>query len=402
MPVVAIRSVPLAQAFTGRANSFGLLRLCFAFAVLVAHTAVLGYGRPLSARVDVPGLAVAGFFGISGFLVTRSALRSGLARYLWHRALRILPGLWVCLLVTALAVAPWLWWLRHGTFDGLFSAPNGVWSYLRANWWTGLRQLGIGDVLLDTPYGRQTRASVLNGSLWTLSYEVLCYFGIAALAVVGILRRARWLVLALAVGAFGVLCYNAVPGPTTAGPLLVHGHLGPFPLVGGFAASWLLHYGFMFLLGALAELYRDRVPISDAFGVAALVVVGAFAADGALFGPALVAYEYVILWLAVRLPARLHAVGQRNDYSYGVYIYAFLVQQVLARFGVPGWGPLPYLLASALVSLALAALSWHLVERRALRLKDWTPGRGRWRAGRVKIPAPRLPAGVRSGAQTPG
>lgn len=367
-------TVRLSKAYTGRANSFGFLRLCFAFAVVVGHTAVLGYMRPFSTHVDVPGLAVAGFFGISGFLITRSARRVSLPRFLWHRALRILPGLWVCLLFTGLVVAPTLWYLRYGDLDGLWRSPFGVVNYLRANWWGGLRQAGIEDLLVDTPYGRAAGMSMLNGSLWTLSYEIACYLIVAALAVLAILRRARVLVLLAAVLAFGVLVWNQYAQLRFGHPPVgVDGVLGPFPLFGAFAKLWFLRFGFMFLLGGVAELYGDRVPINDLLGVAALAAVGWFILRGELLGPALLPYEYLILWLAVRLPRVLHRIGQTNDYSYGVYIYSFLVQQVLAKYGAPRLGFVGYFAASAAIALALAFASWHLVEKLALRCKGWTP-----------------------------
>ncbi len=377
---IRVRPVPLGRAFTGRSNSFGLLRLCLAFGVLIGHAWVLGFTRLMPVPLDVPAVSVAGFFGISGFLVTRSALRSSLPRYLWHRAIRILPGLWACLLFTALLVAPVLWYLRYGTLDGLFRSRTGVLSYLQANWWTGMRQFGIGDLLRDdTPYGRMMNAGVFNGSLWSLSYEVLCYFAIAALVLLAVLRRARWVVLGGTAVVFAALCAQLVVHRPLAGGF------GPVPLLGWFSHYWLLHCGFMFLLGAVAELYRDRLPISDGLGVVAVVVFLVAATNGQAFSPALVAYEYAILWLAVRLPARLHRVGRTNDYSYGVYLYAFVVQQVLARFGAVRLGLPGYLALCTLVTVGLAALSWHLVEKWALRLKGWTPSLAPVRAYRQRL-----------------
>jgi peptidoglycan/LPS O-acetylase OafA/YrhL len=376
----ATASVPLAKAYTGRANSFGFLRLGFAFSVVLAHAAVLGFSRALPVRVDIPGLAVAGFFGISGFLITRSARRTSLPRFLWHRALRILPGLWVCLLFIALAVAPTLWYARHGTLDGLWRHKLGVVNYLQQNWWGGHRQTAIRDLLRwDTPYGRETRRSVFNGSLWTLGYEILCYLLVAGLAILAVLRRARWLVLLAGIAVFGLLCWNHYQQLRFGQPTVWTGGYFELPVLGSFSKMWFLRYGFMFLAGGVAELYSDRLPINDLLGIVALGLIGWFAFNNQLFGPGLLAYEYVILWLAVRLPALLHRVGQRNDYSYGVYIYAFVVQQLMAKVGIQAIGFLGFFAVSAAVSTACAFVSWHLVEKQALRLKHWTPrlpGRG--------------------------
>jgi peptidoglycan/LPS O-acetylase OafA/YrhL len=370
----ALTTVPLAKAYTGRANSFGFLRLCFAFAVVLAHSAVLGYGHPVTTLFDLPGLAVAGFFGISGFLITRSARRSSVPRYLWHRALRILPGLWGCLLFTALVVAPWLWYLKHGSLHGLWRTDGGVLDYLRNNWWAESRQYGILDLLTDTPYGRLGPASVFNGSLWTLAYEIACYLIVAVLAALMILRNARLLVLLVGVCVFGALVWNHFEQLRFGhAPVWTDGYFKPFPLFVPLLKVWFLRYGCMFLMGAVAELYSDRLPINDLLGVASLAVVGWFAFNGTLFGPALLCYEYVILWLAVRLPRVLHRVGRTNDYSYGVYIYTFVVQQVMAKFGVTALGFWGFFAATSAGGFACAYASWHLVEKQALRWKAWTP-----------------------------
>ncbi|MFU8875689.1 acyltransferase family protein [Micromonospora sp. SL4-19] len=368
-------SEPIATAYNGRANSFGALRLVFALAVVLSHTAALGFGRPLMQRVDLGALAVAGFFTISGFLIVRSARRSSTPRFLWHRALRIWPGLWVCLLFTGLVVAPLLYLQRHGTLDGLWRSPGGVLDYLRQNWWGGLRQLGIADLLQgDTPYWRWQGGTTLNGSLWTLAYEIYCYLLVAVLAALTILRRQlRWIPLLAATAVFGVLCWNYFEYGAGRQGIWSTGAIGPLPLLGALQENYLLWYGFMFLVGGVAELYSDRLPINDLLGVLALMVAGWFTVSGSFFGPGLLAYAYVILWLAVRLPKALHRVGNKNDYSYGVYIYSFVVQQVMAKAGVQAIGVVGFFLASALLSVGLAMLSWHLVEKPALRFKHWTP-----------------------------
>jgi peptidoglycan/LPS O-acetylase OafA/YrhL len=78
----------------------------------------------------------------------------------------------------------------------------------------------------------------------------------------------------------------------------------------------------------------------------------------------------------VRTPKKLHWVGRKNDYSYGLYIYGFVVEQTLALLGYARWGRIEYTLASIAITWVLAFLSWHLVEKQAMRLKSWTPRRG--------------------------
>jgi len=112
-------------------------------------------------------------------------------RYLWHRALRILPGYWVCLLVVGLVVAPSVALVEHVTVRGTVTAPDGSLAYVLNNCCLAIRQSNIGGLLLNTPFGRMTGQKAFDGSLWTLMYEALCYLAVAALAATAILRPGR-------------------------------------------------------------------------------------------------------------------------------------------------------------------------------------------------------------------
>ncbi|MEV0397490.1 acyltransferase family protein [Polymorphospora rubra] len=200
----------LADRFDSRANSIGALRLVLAFAVLVAHCWPLVLGRSMLGsaesmrQTDVGKLAVYGFFVLSGFLITGSALRFSLPRYLWHRALRVLPGLWVCLLATALVMAPAVAYYERGNLDGFWNHPDGPLQYLWANWTLAMDQWTISGILADVPYGRGLEGGgPVNGSLWSLRYEVLCYIMLAALVAASVLARAPGAVVLLLLGTTG-------------------------------------------------------------------------------------------------------------------------------------------------------------------------------------------------------
>jgi peptidoglycan/LPS O-acetylase OafA/YrhL len=145
------------------------------------------------------------------------------------------------------------------------------------------------------------------------------------------------------------------------------------PLVGGFMIQWVVYLTFLFLAGAVMEMYRERIPISDGLGVVAGIVFLGTLLTGGFFVFGFPAFAYLLVWLSLRLPKRLHWVGRRNDYSYGIYIYGFVGQQTLASFGMNRWGFLPFVAMSFAVAWIAAFLSWHLVEKRMLALKEWTP-----------------------------
>jgi peptidoglycan/LPS O-acetylase OafA/YrhL len=123
-------------------------------------------------------------------------------------------------------------------------------------------------------------------------------------------------------------------------------------------------------------MYSKKVPFDDqlaaisVFTVLATLFFGGYAALGTP------AFVYFILWLGARLPKAFQWIGAKNDYSYGIYIYGFLVQQMLAFFEIYKWGYFIYVFLTLLFTVPLAWLSWHIVEKQAMALKDWGPGKG--------------------------
>ncbi|MFG2982361.1 acyltransferase family protein [Streptomyces sp. NPDC048258] len=390
----------VAELLTGRNNSMGVIRLCLATAVVVSHARVLGFGRTEFGRafthgqVDLGKWSVYGFFVLSGILVTRSGARLGLGRFLWHRALRLLPGLWVCLFLTAFVVAPVLYWRLHGTLDGFLGRGWGPVEYLRSNGAIQLNQNDVSGVMADAMGKGVAYDRSIDGALWSLYYEVLCYVGVAVLAVTGVLARARRAVLLITCLLGWLVIRQAVGDRFWAGAFEAS-YLHPFdlPLVGFTNPVLVIYLGYAFALGAVIELYRERIPVSDVLGIASLVALLVSARYGFLFVVGVPAFAYFLVWLAIRLPAPFRRIGARSDYSYGIYIYGFVVEQALVVLGFARWGLVPYLGLSLAVTVVLAMLSWHCVEGPAMRLKDLggrRPGSRRAsRSGRTSpVPGP--------------
>jgi len=366
------RGRTLAGDSVGRRNSIGFLRLMLAASVVVSHSRALGYEAPEPGagfshqQTDLGKIAVFGFFVLSGYLISGSALRSGVGRYLWHRFLRIFPGLWVCLLLLAFVMAPLVFRHQHGDLAHFWRRPDSPFHYLEQNWWSGVRQIHIGGLSLIPDTG------IFDGALWSLSYEMLAYLAIAVLSVTTVLKRSpRFMLFVLAAGWLYMLHYEIdthtwrEPHPNGMGITI--------PLLGTMLTAQLLYLGFMFVLGVVAQLYKTKISTHGALAAGALVVLVASLKFGgfAVFG--MPAFGYLVLWLAVRLPAWFHKVGRKHDYSYGLYIYGWPIQVLLVMAGVEHWGVVAYALVSIAASLAVAVVSWHLVERPAMRLKDWTP-----------------------------
>ncbi|NUR60987.1 MAG: acyltransferase [Catenulispora sp.] len=372
----------LAEVFSGRDNGVGFLRFALAMSVVVSHSGILGFGRPdllgeqFRNQQALGGLAVAGFFILSGMLITRSARRTTFGRFCWHRALRIFPGLWVCLAVTAFGVAPLIAYHEWGTLHGFFARDSGPFGYVSNNMWTGIRQSGIHDLLASTtPWGRLTRASAFDGALWSLCYELLCYMVVGILLVSGVLRTARRLVPLLAALLYVRILMDFRFSHGWGGGVMAHYDRFETTLFGTIDLRWVVYLGFLFLAAGAMELYKERIPIHDGLGVAALAICLGTLLFGGWFAIGYPVLAYVMVWAACRLPRRLHWVGRKNDYSYGIYIYGLVGQQVLASFGWNRWGYWPYLALSVSLAWTAAFLSWHLVEKHFLKLKNWTPAR---------------------------
>lgn len=333
--------ISFGTAFDPRANSLNALRLALALLVLVAHSSELGgYGRALQ---SLGAWAVCGFFCVSGYLITASRAHSrSLRDFLWRRFLRIYPAFLAALIVVAFVIAP-----VAGQWAGAGSwTPDAALTYVLRNLGVWIFQLDVGEMLGGVPF-----PGVWNGSLWTLGHEALCY------VVVGLVfllpgRSRRLAILALFVAS------SIVAGASAGG-------LSILPVTGSTFCA-LLSY---FLSGALLYLWRDRVPFHAAGDVAAVALVLALAAAGAFPGLAGLPVAYLLMSSSVRLP--LARIGARNDISYGVYIYAFPVQQVLACVFAPAGIPLwAFIGLSVAFTVPLAWASWLFIERPAMRGKD--------------------------------
>jgi len=340
----------LAEAFSPRHNSLAMMRLGLAGVVAVAHALTLGYGhQPSLGRTPLADLAVDGFFVVSGFLVTRSLLGShSVGRYAWHRFLRLMPGFWVCLLLTALVAAPLAAVLAGRDPRAVFfGGDEPAWSYPLVNAGLPIFRYEIGGIA--TPRGE----GAFNGSLWTLRYEALCYVVIAVLGVVALYRGRRWPVPALT----AVVWIGALADAAGFVPLDV-------PV---FDNVNVLRFLLVFLLGATAFVFAQTVPVHAGLAAIALgtVIAASFLPDYRLV--AALPFAYLCLYGVVRLPLRWNP---RWDLSYGLYVYHWPVQFLLVLAGLSGIGQWPFVCLSLAIALVLAALSWVCVEGPALRRKD--------------------------------
>ncbi|SPM32788.1 Peptidoglycan/LPS O-acetylase OafA/YrhL, contains acyltransferase and SGNH-hydrolase domains [Mycobacterium rhizamassiliense] len=336
----------LAQVFSPRKNALNAWRLALACEVILWHSFPLtGRNVPFPPAHQLLGEGgVDGFFAISGFLITSSWLRHPrLREYCAARALRILPGFWICLIVTAFVMAPIGVAIQNGGGGKLITSGASFQFVLR-----NIGVLILQPDIAGTPQGIPF-PKYWNGSLWTLIWEVFCYILVAALGVVGLLKR-RWLIPVLF--ALTVVWAAQLPPPA------------PETITAGQAAS---RFGMMFFAGALIYQFQEVIPARWSLVGLCAIIVGAssFMSDYRLFGALPLAYA-VIVSAALLRHKRLTL---HNDISYGVYIYAFPMQQLLVICGLASLNPFVFFPVSAAATLPPAALSWFLIEKHAMSLK---------------------------------
>ncbi|GAA3718522.1 acyltransferase [Microlunatus aurantiacus] len=362
----------LHDRFDARHNNFDLIRLMLAAVVAVAHGIIMRTGSQPQFGISTLGdYALDGFFILSGFLVTRSWLTlNNFWRYAWHRALRIMPAFWVCLLVLALVVAPIAMLLEGRPLTELFTAPDSVQRFLFVNAGLMVFQYEIASIFSGNP-----NPLTVDGSLWTLVLEAGCYFVLACIGLLGLLRRHK-----IAVPLFAVILWV----------LATLYDYGIYVGIGDNTLRMLL----VFMIGASFYLYAHKIPMNLWLAVAAaLVFVGSAALLENYRMVGAVPLAYLLLWLAAGLP---RTVKLKVDVSYGLYIYHWPVQQLmmltlLAQLPTPLFVGISFVLI-----LPVALASWFGIERRALRRKNapfpsWLPG-GRTHQLPVPVDAAHLAA----------
>jgi peptidoglycan/LPS O-acetylase OafA/YrhL len=330
-------------------NGFTSLRLCAACFVLVTHSYILlgrGDEEPLARLtrfVPLSALGVDVFFAISGYLLCRSLLRRPSPRaYLTNRCLRILPALALLVAVTTLIIGPLLsiapdYWTSGQTYRYLLGALVYPWQGFLPGVFTG------------------NPITVVNGSLWTLPLEFTCYLVLLAVSWCGALN---WRAMAL----------------LTAGLLALHlnDSFVPQQSLGGMELLHLNRLGAIFCGGALLATLGERMVFSRAAAAVAVLLILVALWWGQIhwhrFAAVYIMLLPYVVVTAARSLRRFHWLN-RWDISYGIYLYAFVVQQCIIQVIGPGISIGSFVGLSMAGTALCAILSWLLVEQPALSLK---------------------------------
>jgi peptidoglycan/LPS O-acetylase OafA/YrhL len=337
---------------SGRATGFDYMRIILAVAVVFWHSFTTSYGNGFAYRFlttparPVVAVIVPMFFALSGFLVAGSLFRNSVFSFVGLRVIRIVPALSVETLLSALILGPLL---TVAPLRDYFLSPLFFKYLCNIFGWIHYQLPGL---FLTNPV-----ANRVNGQLWTVPWELWCY---AALTAGGLLRivRVRALFLGLTVlGTVGIFVLEV---------FFVHGGMDQ---ENGVAPPALLT---AFLSAVCIYIYREKLPWSGVLAaVSAVVLVALLFVPG---GDYLTGFPaaYTTIYLGLRNPKKIRLL-RGADYSYGLYIYHYVIQQALV-FALPGlrhwWFVFP---ASFVIGSVFAAFSWRFIEKPALKSRRYLP-----------------------------
>lgn len=329
-------------------NSFGAVRLGAALVVAVTHAVEITTGNLdwdwvyAATGYSLGQHAVHVFFILSGLLVTASLVRTNdFVHFVTARALRIFPGLIACAFLTVVVLGPLMTVCPITGYVG----DAGVPKYFLETILLVTGRAEIPGVFASNPL-----AGEINNSVWTLKYEVLCYLGLAAAFMAGLLASRRKAFALLGILLTTLLASYAFPELITTKSTL----------------DVVRRFVFCFALGSAAYFasghLRISTPLLGATGAMMLLLWST-----GLKVPSILLFEaYAVIWIASFRSRLIFKFTSKHDLSYGTYLYGWPISQSLVQI-FPGAGPVWIAVATLCLLLPVAAVSWHLIEHSAQR-----------------------------------
>ncbi len=335
-------------------NNFDLLRLIFASFVLISHSFVLSGNTDcdwlcylLNTKLTLAAMAVKGFFVISGFLIMKSIERNqNFARFLLNRVLRIFPGLLTALTLTVIILV-----ITYTLTNNEFFVEKSVFTYIPRNLFLIDLQYSIEGIFENNPYPK-----AINGSLWTIPYEVASYLIFSILILVRRIKFIHFITVAIFLAVL-ILKYQII-------------QIKPFYFLNLNFIQFLDLFGF-FLAGSLLALI-DNIYLNKKSVVIVSFAIFIFSLILNLDFLLLISFSVLVISIGIMYWRPFSKFNKNvGDISYGIYLYAFPIQQLLVYFFFPNY--LFLMVLTIMISFPLAFLSWKYVEAPALKLKKLFP-----------------------------
>ncbi len=341
-------------------NNFDFLRLVGALLVIFFTTyGVMGASMwdPLSrltnGAFNTGNLGVLIFFVISGYLITMSwDKRRSITRFLWARFLRLVPALAGVALFTIFIIGPLT---THQNLWEYFTS-KATWAYLSIIT-VFFPSYSLPGVFTNNP------SNMVNGALWTLPVESTMYLVILAIGAMGVLYRKK-IVTVLMLFVLGAFLYINIHTVHMILPVMAHDIMNQLKLY-----SRALFYPLYFMVGSLYYLHQGKFKYDTRLILLASIAwLLSFLSYDLIILTSFVCLPYMVLGVAFKSIPYINMIGKKADISYGLYIFHYPVQQTLINF--ISLDALTLLLTTLVITVPLAWLSWHLIESKALSLKD--------------------------------
>lgn len=347
--------VKLSTYTNSRDNNFNLIRLFAALLVLYTHSFALALGtsdaEPLLNLLGITwgNIAVDLFFITSGFLITSSYLsRNNILIYAWARILRIYPALIASALFSALVIGL--------IFTSLsmeeYLTNKLVLKYILKNI---ILVFGV-EYRLPGVFTEIAYPGTVNGCLWTLPHELRMYILLALILLLFSYFQKWFRIKSPKIFSLIIMVTALIANITN--------HYYPFAPVS------FLHLFTMFFSGSTYFICREHITLSlNVFLLAFILLIISSLNREVFFNLYILTLPYIILFIVYVPTGTIRKFNNFGDYSYGIYIYGFPIQQSLSAL-MPNLSVPTMLISSFCLTSILAILSWHLMEKQFLKLKD--------------------------------
>jgi len=344
-------AVPAASS--ADANNFNALRLFAAASVILHHAYDLtdrsGY-LDGTTKVSIGWAAVSVFFSMSGYLIFLSSERSrSVVSFMAARCLRIFPGLFVMLVVTTL----FLGFASSSLSISEFFSSSSTYTYVLGNLFLYVPKYNLPGVFSEN------YIHAVNGSLWTLRFEFTCYIAVAGCMLFGLTRRRK--VMSLLMVLAGVIFLVGIVWASLSGGKDLLFKDGGDP-------QKLFRLGFAFYIGAAIAHFRLYGRINKWVSLGGLVLVICAYRTDYYYPSVCISLALWACWLSKIdgfIPVKLRSLP---DFSYGLYIYSFPIQQFLIQSKI-GVGIIENSVISLFFATVISLVSWLLIEKPALKFK---------------------------------
>ena len=346
-------------------NSFDDMRFVLASLVLFVHSYALLYGesgakdffvKMTNYQLGLSTIAVYGFFILSGFFMIQSLeSNSSFLKYTKNRVLRIIPAFWMSLGLFSFLIIPMI---SHQIDIFSFNKGSSLEFFIKA----GTFHIFGYAWNITGAFPNNPMMDAINGSMWTLKHEIALYFILPLIVWLTYAKRNLLLIV------FSVFFLLALLNITTGFNLFTI----PCCRAWVFASNeypFFIVFASYFFAGVIFYKFKDYILISKRFFLlfVFLFILSMFLGNMKII--TLISLPYIILYFGSVYRKKIFSI--KGDYSYGMYIYAFPIQQILVHFYKNDINAIQLFMMSFIITLFVSILSWHFFEKKILKMKNF-------------------------------